>query len=71
MTENKRGKEEFVDSEGNKHTIENSPHTDAPRADGTGSPYDCIKCGKPANSPAYKRYCWDCYEKETNGKVFD
>lgn len=37
----------------------------------TESPYDCIKCGKPANSPAFKHYCWDCYDKYTDGKVFD
>ena len=41
------------------------------RPEGTESPYVCLKCGKPANSPAYKRYCWNCYDKYTDGKVFD
>lgn len=63
-------KETFKDSEGHEHTIENSPGTDTPRADGS-SPYDCIECGEPANSPAYKRYCWKHYDEKTNGKVFD
>jgi NMD protein affecting ribosome stability and mRNA decay len=35
------------------------------------SPYKCTKCGAPANSPMYKTYCWDCYDKYTDGKVFE
>jgi hypothetical protein len=58
----------FLDSQGNKHEEpEKSTH---PR-EVTESPYDCLICGKPANSPAYKRYCWEHYDKETDGKVFD
>ena len=58
----------FIDSEGEKH--EEPKKSEKPRAI-TESPYDCIKCGKPANSPAFKRYCWDCYDVQTNGTVFD
>ena len=35
------------------------------------SPYKCKICGNPANSPAYKRYCWDHYYQNTDGKEFD
>jgi hypothetical protein len=35
------------------------------------SPYKCKKCGKPANSPLYREYCWSCYDKYTDGKQFD
>lgn len=58
----------FTDSEGVAHA--QPKMSTKPRGLGE-SPYDCIICGKPANSPANKRYCWDCYYKETNGKVFD
>lgn len=65
-----KGSEVFLDSQGVEHTLEKSPLTRQARPDGN-SPYDCIKCGEPANSPASKRYCWDCYDVETDGKVFD
>lgn len=55
------------DSEGNEFEAEPSDKQRQP----TESPYDCQICGKPANSPAYKRYCWDHYYKKTNGRVFD
>lgn len=58
----------FLDSEGNQHE---EPEKSVKPREATESPYDCIECGKPANSPAHKRYCWDCYDKHTNGKVFD
>jgi len=57
----------FLDSNGTEHEAEIS---DKPREIGA-SPYDCIICGEPAMSPAYKRYCWECYYKKTDGKVFD
>lgn len=60
--------ETFRDSEGAEHTIE-APVSHDTRPE--GSPYNCLECGEAANSPAYKRYCWDHYYEKTNGKVFD
>jgi hypothetical protein len=57
-----------LDSEGNKFPKrEESTKSRMP----TESPYDCIECGKPANSPKYKNYCWDCYDKHSDGRAFD
>lgn len=58
----------FKDSEGHVHILREKSTN--PRGI-MESPWDCQECGQPANSPAHKRYCWDCYDKHTNGKVFD
>jgi len=65
-----KGSETFLDSQGIEHILEKSPQTRDARPDGN-SPYDCLICGEPANSPASKRYCWEHYKTETDGKVFD
>lgn len=62
------GKKMFLDSEGGEHP---QPEISSKKRTQTESPYDCAICGEPANSPAYKRYCWKHYDTETNGKVFD
>lgn len=57
-----------IDSDGNMFP---KPEKSAKPRGANESPHDCTICGKPANSPASKRYCWEHYYQYTDGKVFD